>query len=1074
MKTKILFTIILLFSSLLSFTQELVPFQNDDGKWGLKNEKGKTKVKPNFDNILKLQAYQGEDENSNLKFYYIVNNGGEMNTQVIYDTIFNFNIDEMTGEEIIEPVTFEKQYQYITGGKFGLLDPNGKTVLKTIYDSLAIPYRGYRNGQDYIGLFLVNMSKIKDASFFKDIEYREMDNSGLLYVCLNNKWGIMNLNGKQLLEIKYDSYYLGDFYINNIPGASTTSSGEVYFKVDDELVKNSNAYLVWDKQESDYSSEDYYKNKLYLYLSNSIIDSTSIYFPVTLINPDDEFDIIDTLLENRVPMLIKGDIVIVNNKGKEIAPTAFDDLYFNPTLYDDYGNIKPFGYVRLKMPEDEIVNYNIDLSNIVLASKFLWVKKNKKWGLIDVEGNTIIEPKYDSISYDSKYDGSFSLFNHNVLAAITDNNGEFLYKADETIVNNSNIYWQCKLYYYEHLDTAKIVEIENSLFVYFTEAVIDTLHYFDTLAIGIRDYSVIDSIIDISIPNLISGKITLVNGKSEILNVEPFDNIATKSILFRKAYYYDDWDGLGTTNYESIDVYKYIAAKKSNFNVNDNFGYFVNGNPEIDSKIILIERDEKWGFLNLKDYSKIECKYDSFAHTEHSSKEISFYNNNVLAAFINILGDFLYTADEELVKNSNAYLTLELDIFDKNEEVYDYQKDLYLYLNNAIIDTVKWIDTVLIETPELELEEYYESREVPVVKEGGINILNHEGKELTPTTFENIYFSTQNNNLKTGILINKYLSIKISKEQIINYKIDISNIKINSKILFAQEQDNWWQIDVRENTAKKLDFKIERFFSDVLIVTRNDSLFIYNVLDSKLIPIKEMYDNVIDEVNDLYLVKKGDKFGFINKKGRIVLDCKFDNIEKLNNGLFRTKIEFTSGNYEKMLSSKYGLIDSFGNEILACEHYLINDFYDGLAIIRSFTGEKDEWGYPETSNYGFIDESGKVVIPLIYKDAFHFSEDLAAVSKNGKWGFIDKTGKEIIPFIYDERGNSWRYKGQYFFLGGIVSVKKNDKWGYLNKNGKVVIPLIYDYVSDVREGEIYAEKDNEVFYFTEKGERIEK
>ena len=30
-----------------------------------------------------------------------------------------------------------------------------------------------------------------------------------------------------------------------------------------------------------------------------------------------------------------------------------------------------------------------------------------------------------------------------------------------------------------------------------------------------------------------------------------------------------------------------------------------------------------------------------------------------------------------------------------------------------------------------------------------------------------------------------------------------------------------------------------------------------------------------------------------------------------------------------------------------------------------------------------------------------FSEGLASVNKDGKWGFIDKTGKVIIPFIYE-------------------------------------------------------------------------
>jgi hypothetical protein len=42
------------------------------------------------------------------------------------------------------------------------------------------------------------------------------------------------------------------------------------------------------------------------------------------------------------------------------------------------------------------------------------------------------------------------------------------------------------------------------------------------------------------------------------------------------------------------------------------------------------------------------------------------------------------------------------------------------------------------------------------------------------------------------------------------------------------------------------------------------------------------------------------------------------------------------------------------------------------------------------------------VIPCIYDWLTGFSEGFAAVKLNNKWGFIDKTGKAVIPCIYDE------------------------------------------------------------------------
>lgn len=77
--------------------------------------------------------------------------------------------------------------------------------------------------------------------------------------------------------------------------------------------------------------------------------------------------------------------------------------------------------------------------------------------------------------------------------------------------------------------------------------------------------------------------------------------------------------------------------------------------------------------------------------------------------------------------------------------------------------------------------------------------------------------------------------------------------------------------------------------------------------------------------------------------------------------------------------------------------------------------------------YGFIDTSGKEVIPLKYDNADDFSEGLARVKLNGKWGYIDTSGKEVIPLKYDNSDN---------FSDGLARVKLNGKCGSIDKTGK--------------------------------------
>jgi hypothetical protein len=45
--------------------------------------------------------------------------------------------------------------------------------------------------------------------------------------------------------------------------------------------------------------------------------------------------------------------------------------------------------------------------------------------------------------------------------------------------------------------------------------------------------------------------------------------------------------------------------------------------------------------------------------------------------------------------------------------------------------------------------------------------------------------------------------------------------------------------------------------------------------------------------------------------------------------------------------------------------------------------------------FGFMDKSGKIVIPIQFKEAGCFCDGRAAVEVKGKWGFIDTSGKLV-------------------------------------------------------------------------------
>lgn len=147
-------------------------------------------------------------------------------------------------------------------------------------------------------------------------------------------------------------------------------------------------------------------------------------------------------------------------------------------------------------------------------------------------------------------------------------------------------------------------------------------------------------------------------------------------------------------------------------------------------------------------------------------------------------------------------------------------------------------------------------------------------------------------------------------------------------------------------------------------------------------------------------------------------------------------------------SGKYGFSDRENQELLIPANYDYADsFSEGLASVR-----KD-------GKYGYIDKSGKTVIPFIYVDAMRFYAGLAIVAKDGKYGYIDRSGKTVIPFLYDY--------ADYYSLG-LARVKKAGKWGYIDKSGKTVIPFIYDMAHSFH-GLAKVKKDGKEGYINKSG-----
>jgi hypothetical protein len=90
----------------------------------------------------------------------------------------------------------------------------------------------------------------------------------------------------------------------------------------------------------------------------------------------------------------------------------------------------------------------------------------------------------------------------------------------------------------------------------------------------------------------------------------------------------------------------------------------------------------------------------------------------------------------------------------------------------------------------------------------------------------------------------------------------------------------------------------------------------------------------------------------------------------------------------------------------------------------------------ESGPWGYIDKTGKIVIPLQFEAAQPFSEGLAAVKLDKKFGFIDSGGRMVIQPRFD-----WVRS----FQSGRASVKVGNDWGFIDSGGAEVGPMTYAF-----------------------------
>jgi hypothetical protein len=208
-------------------------------------------------------------------------------------------------------------------------------------------------------------------------------------------------------------------------------------------------------------------------------------------------------------------------------------------------------------------------------------------------------------------------------------------------------------------------------------------------------------------------------------------------------------------------------------------------------------------------------------------------------------------------------------------------------------------------------------------------------------------------------------------------------------------------------------------------------------------------------------VRINGKWGFIDRRGKLVIPAKFDAADSFCGGLAVVAVK-------KGDKLKFGFIDKTGKYTVQPKFNYITAFADGIAQFSNdaeYIQKSTYFVVDTTAHYGLIDSAGKIVAEPKFNKIETFHEGFAEAVLGGKTGFIDKTGKWLEGFdghvkrwfseglaaVYmPGKGYGYMDKNAKFviepkfiegkeFSGGLAPVKTEKGWGYINKSGKMVI-----------------------------------
>lgn len=219
---------------------------------------------------------------------------------------------------------------------------------------------------------------------------------------------------------------------------------------------------------------------------------------------------------------------------------------------------------------------------------------------------------------------------------------------------------------------------------------------------------------------------------------------------------------------------------------------------------------------------------------------------------------------------------------------------------------------------------------------------------------------------------------------------------------------------------------------------KKTGLYAFKDVDGNLVTdyiYEDVYLPIDCDDGSFFYVKKQEKIGVVNNQGVEIIPCEFE--------YYGSECEYYGSECEDLLlfkkNGREGFVDFSGKTVVPFIYescwFGMNSENDGLVNVE------------KNGKSGILSlKERKEIIPCVYEEIY-MHDDVCVAKKDGKYGLVNLKNETVVPFLYDNY--DYHYSSDF-------CVEKSGKYGIVDyKTGKTVVPIKYKFASTVISKELY-------------------